>query len=218
MFTANAGIVDGRQFVPAALPPSRAPGRDADYDVAWFDGARATQVDAPARRTLDHEGAGDALPFGGVLLSGYRCRSDAAPTPYLSRLTGAPVRSVELVDERLLPPRPHVLPARRPPGHRRPDGLGPLRRAGDRGARARAARARATRPSAFCANSVVVGRNIVMPSCPPRVGRQLEAWGFDVVVADVTSSSRPAAACRCLTLALDVVLRADAASTPPAPT
>ena len=35
---------------------------------------------------------------------------------------------------------------------------------------------------AFCANSVVVGTNVVMPSCPPPVGRQLEAWGFDVAV------------------------------------
>ena len=37
----------------------------------------------------------------------------------------------------------------------------------------------------FHANSVVIGTNVVMPSCSPRVGRQLEAWGFDVAVADV---------------------------------
>src|SRR5256885_1307523 len=30
----------------------------------------------------------------------------------------------------------------------------------------------------FCANSVVVGDTVVMPACPPRVGRQLDAWGF----------------------------------------
>src|SRR5205807_8916717 len=50
---------------------------------------------------VPHEGAGDALPFADVLVSGYRFRSDAASHAYLSRLTGAAVRSVELADERL---------------------------------------------------------------------------------------------------------------------
>ena len=58
----------------------------------------------------------------------------------------------------------------------------------------------------FCANSVVVGRNIVMPTCPPRVGRQLEAWGFDVAVADVGEFLKAGGGVRCLTLSLDVDL------------
>jgi len=59
---------------------------------------------------------------------------------------------------------------------------------------------------AFCANSVVVGTTVVMPSCPPSVGRQLEAWGFDVVVCEMGEFLKAGGACRCLTLALDVVL------------
>jgi N-dimethylarginine dimethylaminohydrolase len=59
---------------------------------------------------------------------------------------------------------------------------------------------------AFCANSVVVGRNVVMPSCPVDVGRQLEAWGFSVAVVDVSEFQKAGGACRCLTLALDVTL------------
>ena len=58
----------------------------------------------------------------------------------------------------------------------------------------------------FCANSVVVGSAVHMPACPPRVGRQLEAWGFDVVVCDVGEFLKAGGGCRCLTLALDVVL------------
>ena len=58
----------------------------------------------------------------------------------------------------------------------------------------------------FCANSVVVGRNVVMPSCPVEVGRQLEAWGFSVAVVDVSEFQKAGGACRCLTLALDVTL------------
>ena len=58
----------------------------------------------------------------------------------------------------------------------------------------------------FCANSVVVGSTIVMPAVPPRVGRQLEAWGFDVVHSPVDEFLKAGGGCRCLTLALDVTL------------
>jgi N-dimethylarginine dimethylaminohydrolase len=60
---------------------------------------------------------------------------------------------------------------------------------------------------AFCANSVVVGDNVIMPSCPPRLGRALEAWGFSVAIAPVDEFLMAGGACRCLTLALDVDLR-----------
>ncbi|CAN5541099.1 hypothetical protein BH18ACT1_BH18ACT1_14130 [soil metagenome] len=45
-----------------------------------------------------------------------------------------------------------------------------------------------------------------MPTCPRRVGRQLETWGFDVAVFDVSEFRRAGGAVRCLTLALDVQL------------
>ena len=57
----------------------------------------------------------------------------------------------------------------------------------------------------FCANSVVVGTNIVMP-VTPRVGRQLEAWGFNVTESPVDEFLKAGGGCRCLTLALDVAL------------
>ena len=59
----------------------------------------------------------------------------------------------------------------------------------------------------FCANSVVVGTTIVMPVTPARVGRQLEAWGFDVVECASSEFLKAGGGCRCLTLALDVVAR-----------
>ncbi len=49
---------------------------------------------------------------------------------------------------------------------------------------------------------------IVMPSTPPRVGRQLEAWGFTVVESPVHEFLKAGGGCRCLTLALDTVLSA----------
>jgi N-dimethylarginine dimethylaminohydrolase len=203
VFTANAGIVNGNQYVPARFRHAERQ-REVPYDVAWFE-ARGFRVD-PLPGEAAHEGAGDALPFAGVLLSGYRSRSDASSHAVLSQLTGAPVRSVELVDPRLY----HLDLTFCPLDDRRAI-VAPL--GWDRyGAKVVAALVpeplalEDEEAVAFCANSVVVGTTIHMPSCPPRVGRQLEAWGFDVAVHDVSEFLKAGGACRCLTLALDVTL------------
>ncbi|HEY3940936.1 MAG TPA: hypothetical protein VGL60_00505 [Acidimicrobiales bacterium] len=59
---------------------------------------------------------------------------------------------------------------------------------------------------AFCANSVVVGEVVVMPSCTGRLGGILERAGFTVAVAPVGELLKAGGGCRCLTLALDVDL------------
>lgn len=205
VFTANAGIVNGRQFVPARFRhPERQ--RETPQDIAWFCEHGFTVDELPLG--VSHEGAGDGLPFASVLVSGYRIRTDAASHAYLSKLTGAAVRSVELVDPRLY----HLdltfcpLDERRAMvaplgwdhyGRQVMEALVPEPLVLDDEATLR-----------FCANSVVVGRTVVMPACPPAVGRRLEAWGFDVVVVDVSEFQKAGGACRCLTLALDVDLTA----------
>ena len=203
VFTANAGIVNGRQFVPARF---RHPERQGEtpYDVAWFTERGFTVDELPLG--VSHEGAGDALPFGDVLVSGYRQRSDAAAHAYLSKLTGVAVRSVELVDPRLY----HLDLTFCPLDDRRAI-VAPMGwdRYGRRVMEELVPEALVLDDDAtlaFCANSVVVGTTVVMPSCPPPVGRQVEAWGFDVCVSPVAEFQKAGGACRCLTLALDVDL------------
>jgi N-dimethylarginine dimethylaminohydrolase len=41
---------------------------------------------------------------------------------------------------------------------------------------------------------------------PPRVGRILEGWGFDILESPVGEFLKAGGGCRCLTLALDVSL------------
>jgi N-dimethylarginine dimethylaminohydrolase len=203
VFTANAGLVSGATFVPAHF---RHPERQAETDIfaAWFDGQGWTVDRLPVE--LDHEGAGDALPFNGILLSGYRIRSDAAAGPVLSEKLGAPVRTVELVDERMY----HIDLTFCPLDDRRAM-CAPL---GWDAYGTRVVEALVPDPLwleeeealAFCANSVVVGDRIVMASVPPRVGRVLEGWGFDVAECPVGEFLKAGGGCRCLTLALDVDL------------
>ncbi|MBV8236294.1 MAG: amidinotransferase [Acidimicrobiia bacterium] len=203
VFTANAGVVNGAQFVPSRF---RHPERQGEvpHDVEWFEAHGSTVDWLPDH--VHHEGAGDALPFGSVLLSGYRFRSDAASHAYLSRLTGAAVRSVELADERLYHLDLTFCPLDDHRAMAAPDGWD---RYGRRVVEALVPELLVLDLDdalAFCANSVVVDTTVIMPSCPPAVGRRLEAWGFDVVVCDVSEFLKAGGACRCLTLALDVTL------------
>lgn len=208
VFTANAGIVNGRQFVPSHFRHPERQG-ETEIDAAWFETAGYRVERLPGE--LDHEGAGDALPFtpeGGetVLVSGYSFRSDAAAITALGGLVGCPIKAVQLVDPRLY----HVDLTFCPLDGRRaicaPMGW-------DRYGRAVIERLvpeplwlEDDEALAFCANSVVVGSTIVMPSTPPRCGRQLEAWGFEVIESPVDEFLKAGGGCRCLTLALDVTL------------
>lgn len=205
VFTANAGVVNGAQYVPSRF---RHLERQAEvpHDVAWFE-AHGFEV-SQLPEGVSQEGAGDALPFGGAVVAGYRWRSDLASYPHLARLTGAAIRPVELVDPRLY----HLDLTFCPLDERRaivaPSAWGP--------GGTRLAEELVPEPLvlthdealAFCANSVVVGTTVVMPSCPPAVGRRLETWGFDVVVVPVGEFQKAGGGCRCLTLALDVELPA----------
>ncbi|MGH9103921.1 MAG: dimethylarginine dimethylaminohydrolase family protein, partial [Acidimicrobiales bacterium] len=208
VFTANAGVVNGDQFVPARFRHAQRQG-ETPHDTEWF-GAAGFRVD-PLPGGLVHEGAGDALPFfpaggGAVLLSGYRTRTDAASHAPLSALLGAPVRSVELVDERLY----HLDLVFCPLDERRaivaPIGLDRYGLAVIESLVPEILPLEDDEALAFAANSVVVGATVVMPTCPPRVGKLLEGWGFDVAVCAVPEFQKAGGGCRCLTLALDVEL------------
>lgn len=203
VFTANAGLIDGQLFIASRFRhPERQP--EVPHDVEWF---RASGYDvAEVPEDVLFEGAGDALPFAGTLLCGYRTRSSAAAHAVVSKMTGAATRSVELIDQRLY----HLDITFCPLDDRRAI-VAPMAW-DDYGQRVveqlvpEPLVLEEDETAAFVCNSVVVGSTIVMPACPPRVGRQLEAWGFDVAVVEVSEFQKAGGACRCLTLALDVDL------------
>lgn len=61
----------------------------------------------------------------------------------------------------------------------------------------------------FCANSIVIGRSILMPACPDRVRARLEEWGFEIVLVDVSQFHKGGGSVRCLTNPLDVLVGRD---------
>ncbi len=61
----------------------------------------------------------------------------------------------------------------------------------------------------FAANSVVIGRTVLMPACPAGVRARLEEWGFEVVLVDVSQFHLGGGSVRCLTNPIDVRLGRD---------
>ncbi|MGH2772588.1 MAG: dimethylarginine dimethylaminohydrolase family protein [Actinomycetota bacterium] len=204
VFTANAGVVDGARFVASRfLHPERE--AESGHFARWFS-KRGFGVDEfPPGVHL--EGAGDALAFGDRLVAGYRIRSDFAAHSWLSSLLSAEVLSIELID-----PRFYHIDLTFCPLSQRAAMIYP--QAWDRYGREALARVvpepvvlETGEAESFCANSVVVGNLVIMPACTARLGKELEALGFDIAVTPVDEFLKAGGGVRCLTLALDVDLR-----------
>ncbi|MCW2710981.1 MAG: amidinotransferase [Marmoricola sp.] len=169
------------------------------------------------RRTIGRDGvgahfeAGDAFAWRGELVVGYGPRTEELGLKHLSGELGVSVRGIRITN----------------PGMYHMDiGFCPLddTRAmvcPDAYDEASAVALLALVPEAlvlteeealtFCANSIVIGRTVVMPACPDRVRTQLEEWGFEVVVVEVGEFLKGGGAIRCLTNPLDVRLGRDLA-------
>ncbi len=154
-----------------------------------------------------HFEAGDAFPYAGDLVVGVGPRTDELALKHLASDLGVTVRGMRITH----PGMYHLDLAFCPLDERRaivcPDALEP--------ASAEALLALVPDPlviteeeaiSTLCANSVVVGRTVVMPACPPRVRSQLEEWGFEVVLVDVSEFHLGGGSVRCLTNPLDIAL------------
>ncbi|MBI2911286.1 MAG: amidinotransferase, partial [Chloroflexi bacterium] len=95
VFTANAGLVVGRRFLPSNFRhPERAGerGRFCDWMVA------AGYTLAPLPEAIAFEGEGDVLFCGDLPVAGYGFRTDRAAHRVIEQALDWPVLSLELVD------------------------------------------------------------------------------------------------------------------------
>ena len=201
VFTANAGVVWGERFVPSRFRHAERTGEEA-YFKLWAHRAGFSVAELPGRPFF--EGAGDALPFRGRIVAGYRTRSEFDAHTALAKVLDVEVLSVELVDPRFYHldltfcplDDEHALVA---PQARDSYGSEVVRSVVPKPIEL-------TRDEAdlFCANSVVVDETIVMPACPERLGAELASIGLNVVVCPVDEFLKAGGGVRCMTLALDV--------------
>jgi len=161
-----------------------------------------------------HLEAGDAFAFGDALVVGYGPRTEELALKHLATDLGVRVRGLRIAH----PGMYHLDLAFCPLDERR----ALVCPAAFDQESARAALALVPEPLVlteeealtFCANSVVVGRTVLMPACPDRVRAQLEAWGFEVVLLDLSELHKGGGSIRCLTNPLDVVRGRDLPAVP----
>ncbi len=176
----------------------------------WFDGAGFATSYVGRDGVGAHFEAGDAFPFGDALVVGYGPRTDDLGLKHLATELGVRVRGLRITH----PGMYHLDLAFCPLDERRalvcPSAFDD--------ASARAVLELVPDPlvlteeealTTFCANSVVVGRTVLMPACPDRVRAQLEEWGFEVVLVDVGEFHKGGGSVRCLTNPLDIAVGRD---------
>jgi arginine dihydrolase len=206
VFVANAGMVDRHRFVVSRFRyPERQP--EAIHDAAWFQAKGFEIIELSLESDAYFEGCGDVFPLRNRLLAGYGFRTDHAAHVALGKALGVEVLSVKLID-----PRFYHLDLSFCPLDERRAIIAP--NAWDVQS-CEIVKQLVPEPLVleldealtFCANSIVVGKVVIMPHCPLRVGRILERWGYHVCVSPVSEFLKAGGGVRCLTLALDATLQ-----------
>lgn len=177
---------------------------------AWFERAGFAASTPGRDGSGPHFEAGDAFGWRGELVVGFGPRTEEAALPVLAADLGVQVRGLRITH----PGMYHLDLAFCPLDDRRalvcPDALEP--------ASAQMLLDLVPEPlvlteaealSTFCANSVVVGRTVMMPACPERVRARLEEWGFEVVLVEVDEFHLGGGSIRCMTNPLDLTLGRD---------
>jgi N-dimethylarginine dimethylaminohydrolase len=217
VYAMNLGlVVNSRRRNHVVISHMRYPERRMETMTAapWFDEAGFTKSWVGRDGVGAHFEAGDAFPFGDALVVGYGPRTEQLGLKHLAIDLDVRVRGLRInhpgmyhLDLAFCPldeTRAMVCPA-----------------AFDKES-ADAALALVPQPLVltveealtFCANSIVIGKKILMPSCPDRVRGQLEEWGFEIVLVDVSEFHKGGGSIRCMTNPLDIQVGRDLPEVP----
>jgi N-dimethylarginine dimethylaminohydrolase len=207
VYAMNYGLVDGNHV---ALSNFRYDQRRPEADAAewWFGelGFRASRLADAGAGAFE---AGDAFLFGDRLVVAAGPRTDATTHDVLRRTFGVRVATVPVVHPALYHLDLSFCPLDETKAIIAPAAWDAAGRETVRRLVPEPLVIDEDEAYTFCANSVVVGRTVVMPlGVPPRVARRLERWGFEVVTVDVSELHKGGGSIRCMTLPLDTRLDA----------
>jgi N-dimethylarginine dimethylaminohydrolase len=212
VYAMNLGLVLSDRSGPrVALSHMRFPQRRMETETArsWFAAAGFAPTLVGSDGIGVHLEAGDAFPYRGTLVVGYGPRTEELALKHLAAEFDISVRGLRITHPGMYHLDLAFCPLDSMTALVCPAALD----------RASASAALSLVPDpivlteaealTFCANSVVVGRTVVMPACPPRVRREIESRGFDVDLVDVSEFHKGGGSVRCLTNPLDMVVGRD---------
>jgi len=199
VFTANAGLVIGKQFIRSNFRFSERRGEEPHFEN-WFQERGYEILRLPDG--LYFEGEGDALFCGDTLFCGYRFRSDIRSHQCLGEMLKCRVISVELVQDRYY----HLDTCFCPLG----DGRAIWHPAafdsyGQRAIRHHVQHLIDVAPdeaARFACNAVVLEKEILIPEGSPMLASALSNNGFLPHQLAMTEFLKAGGACKCLVLRL----------------
>ena len=198
VFTANAGLVQGRTFIRSNF---RHPERQGEEPVVERYAKRAGLRIVRLPRGYNFEGEGDALWCGETLFLGFRFRSDAGAHEHLAKALEARVLPLELADKRFY----HLDTCFCPLG---PSSAMWYPKAFDRYGRRVIERSIAelipvseADARRFCCNAIVAGNYLVLHrGMSARLKRVLDKRGLDVHELDLSEFLKAGGSAKCLVL------------------
>ncbi len=199
VFTANAGLVVGREFIRSNFRFPERRGEETQFE-AWFTERGYKSVGLP--NGLFFEGEGDALFCGEVLFCGYRFRSDIRSHQWLGDRLKCLAVSVELIDERFYHLDTCFCPLSDGEAIWYPAAFDHY---GQKAIRHHIRHLIDVAPEEamqFACNAVVCGREVVLPEGCPRLANELRARGWHSHPLAMTEFLKAGGACKCLTLLL----------------
>ena len=197
VFTANAGLTVGRQFIPSNFRHQERAG-EAPHFAKWMEAHGYEVTWLP--ENLYFEGEGDALFGGDVLFCGYKFRSDIQSHRAIADRLGGLVISVELVDPRFYHLDTCFCPL--------PDGGAvwfppAFDDYGQRAIRDHVQDLIDVEPEEavhFCCNAVVLDRDIVLPEGAPKLVAKLQDRGYRCHQLAMSEFIKAGGACKCLVM------------------
>ena len=207
VFTANAGlpIAVRRQFILSNFKHRERRGEQA-LDRAWFEAAGWDCIELPEQ--VSFEGAGDALfDADGRLWLGFGHRSDAGALEHLARYIDAPMHSLRLIDADYYHLDTCFCPLSDGYALYLPGAFDAAsRRLLQQGFGERLIELTAKEGRLFCANSVCVGKSVVMNRASSRLTQLLGAAGFTVYQTPMSEFMKSGGSAKCLTLCISGAL------------
>jgi len=202
VFTANAGIVWGRTFVPSRFRYRERRGEEKHYR-RYFEARNYQVVDLEGEDPF--EGAGDALLCGEDIFFGYHFRSEFPAHEALSRLLGKRVLPLMLTDPRFYHLDTCFCPLWGGEAIFFPAAFDSYGRAVLEDYFPPEKRYAVPEEEAlrFACNAVALPEHVILPSGCPRTARRIRKWGYEVHQVRLSEFMKSGGSAKCLTLLLD---------------
>src|SRR5205814_3000461 len=197
VFTANAGLTVGRQFIPSNFRHQERAG-EAPHFARWMESRGYAVLWLP--KDLYFEGEGDALFSGDAPFCGYKFRTDIQSHRAVADMLGCLVISIELGAPRFYPLYTCFCPL--------PDGSAVWFPAafdeyGQRAIREHVVELIDVLPEEamhFSCNAVVLEHDIVLPEGAPKLVAALHDRGYRCHELPMSEFIKAGGACKCLTM------------------